>query len=310
MVHPSLPARLTDGAVPPWLRSAVELAWNSFLGRCVRRFIAIQGIDRSVVLASQAFTALIPLLILAASVAPDGSEDAVSQLLIRRLGLTGEGADAVTVLFDIPDAAAGTVSVFSALLLLASGTSFARRVQKMYLAAWEEEKRGVRSGVYAAAGLLVLMLEILVLYAARSLVQHLPASWAFTLPISLVAGIVLWTSIPHILLNRRLPWRRLVFGGVVAAVGTTVYSLVTSLYMPSLVNRYTEQFGLFGITIALIGWLLVIAGIIVASAAIGAEFDQSHDRWVRALKARLGHPEPEEPGVSPQGRAAPSAGRG
>ena len=255
----------------------------------MQRFVAIQGIDRSVVLASQAFTALIPLLILVAALAPAGSEAEVSQVLIRRLGLTGEGAEAVETLFDIPDAAAGGVSVFSALLLLASGTSFARRLQKMYLAAWDEEKVGVRSGLYAAAGLLVLMLEIAVLYAARSLVHQLPASWALTLPVSLVAGAVLWTSIPHVLLNRRLSWRRMLFGGVVAAVGTTTYSLVTSLYMPSLVNSYTEQFGLFGITLALIGWLLVIAGVIVVSAVVGAEFDQSDDPWARALKTRLAH---------------------
>ena len=37
-------------------------ARDSFLGRCVHRFLEIRGIDRSMVLSSQAFTALIPLM--------------------------------------------------------------------------------------------------------------------------------------------------------------------------------------------------------------------------------------------------------
>ena len=279
--------------LPPELTVLVARVRISFLGRCVIRFAEMQGIDRCVVLSSQAFTALIPLLILAATLAPTGSEDRISQVVIRRFGLEGEGAGAVTTLFDIPDGAAGGFGVFSALLLLASGTSFARRMQSMYRAAWGEETAGVRSNLYAAAGLMVLLAEVLVLYAARALVRHLPLSWALTVPISLGLGVVLWTSIPYVLLNRRVHWRRLLFGGVVAAVGTTAYSLVTSVYMGILVNSYTAQLGLFGITIALIGWLLAIAGVLVASAVVGAEFDRSDAPWVRRLKSRFA-PRPRE----------------
>ena len=48
--------------------------WGSFLGRCVHRFLMMQGIDRCIVLSSQCFTALIPLLILVSTLAPAGSE--------------------------------------------------------------------------------------------------------------------------------------------------------------------------------------------------------------------------------------------
>lgn len=255
----------------------------------------MQGIDRSVVLSSQAFTALIPLLILATLLAPAGSEDRIAQVLIRRFALEGDGAAAVTLLFDIPEGAAGGVSVVSAVLLLASGTSFARRMQAMYRAAWDQEKAGVRGGLYAVAGLLVLVMEVAVLYGARSAVRHLPMSWALTVPVSFAVGVLLWTSIPYVLLNRRVHWLRLLAGGTVAALGTTAYSLVTTLYMPALVNRYTAQFGLFGITIALLGWLLAIAGVLVASAAIGAEFDASEEPWVAHLKQRLGLRDPWDP---------------
>ena len=107
-----------------------ERVWGSFLGRCVQRFIAMTGIDRCLMLSSQAFTALIPLLILVSALAPTDREDVVSDSVIRRFGLEGDSAAAVKQLFDIPEGATGSLSVFSFLLLVASGTSFARRLTR------------------------------------------------------------------------------------------------------------------------------------------------------------------------------------
>ena len=291
---PGLPDHtLATGAVSD-LAQLTQRLWGSFLGRCVRRFLAMAGIDRCVMLSSQAFTALIPLLILIAALAPSDSQDVVASSIVRRFHLDGDAASAVVQLFDVPGGAeAGGVGLFSALLLLASGTSFARRMQKMYRAAWDLEKAGVRSGVYAALGLLVLLVEVLVLYLARAGVAHLPLSWLLTVPLSLLAGLVLWTSIPYLLLDRRVHWRRLVPGAAVAAIATSAYSVATTLYMPGLVEHDTQRFGLFGITIALIGWLLAIAAIVVGSAAVGAEFDATQAGWAVALRTRLQLDDPE-----------------
>ena len=205
---------------------------DSFLGRCVRRFVDMTGIDRSMVLASQAFTSMIPLLILVATWAPAGKENVIAESVIRKFHLEGDAASAVTQLFAVPEGATGSVSTFSALLLVISGTSFTRRFQRMYRAAYEQQKAGIRSGVYSTLGLFVLLLEVFVLYGARALVAYLPLSWLFTLPFAVVTGVILWTSIPYLLLNRQVHWRRLVFGGVVAAVATAVYSVASTIYMP------------------------------------------------------------------------------
>ena len=266
---------------------------DSFLGRCVRRFMDMTGIDRSMVLASQAFTSLIPLLILVATWAPAGDEDLISQSLIRKFHLEGDAASSVTQLFAIPESATGTVSTFSALLLLISGTSFTRRFQRMYRAAYEQEKAGFRSGVYSTLGLAVMLVEVFILYGVRALVAYLPLSWLFTLPFALVTGVILWTSIPYLLLNRQVHWRRLVFGGVLAAIATAAYSVASTVYMPETLERYTEEFGLFGVTIALIGWLLAIAFILVGAAAVGAQFDACLAPWALYLKTRFKLEDPD-----------------
>jgi uncharacterized membrane protein YvlD (DUF360 family) len=159
----------------------------------------------------------------------------------------------------------------------------------------------VRSGVFAAVGLVMLLLEVMVLYEIRALVRGLPLDWLWMLPISVGAGLVLWTSIPYVLLDRQVHWRRLLVPGAVAAVATAVLGVATTVYMPPLVTKYTNQFGLFGITIALIGWLLAGSGVIVASAAVGAEFDASPERWALRVQRKYRLVDPTiEPATVPE----------
>src|SRR4051794_7315840 len=213
---------------------------ESFLVRCLSRFLAISGFDRCIVLSSQAFTAFIPLLILVSTLAA-GHQDFLAHTIIARFGLTGDSASAVLQLFSTPDSTSDGVSVLSALLLVLSAVSFTRRLQSMYRAAWEQDHHGVRSGLFAALGLATLMLEALVLYAIKSAVRGLPHDWLWTLPLSATAGLVLWTSTPYLLLNREVHWRRLLVTGATAALGTAVYGVVVTAYMPAQVERYTAE---------------------------------------------------------------------
>ena len=124
---------------------------TTFVGRCLRHFIALQGIDRAVFLASQAFTALIPLLLLVSAVAPADDRDIISVGIIRRFHLSGGAADAVRLLFAHPgDSVTGVLSVF---LLVFSGVSLTRRLQRMYQQAWGlEAPAGVGHALNAGWG--------------------------------------------------------------------------------------------------------------------------------------------------------------
>ena len=245
------------------------------------------GIDRCIVLSSQAFTALIPIFILVSTLAPARYEDVLASTIIRKFALTGESADAVNQLFATPAGVTASASAFSAILVIWSGISFTRRMQAMYRSAWDQDKEGVRSSLFAALGLLVLLAEVVALYLIRSVFRLFPPSWLWVVLVSVVSGIVLWTSIPYLLLNRQVHWRRMLVAGTIAAVGSTLLTLATTIYMADLVTKYTYYYGLFGVTIAMVGWLLAAAGVIVASTAIGAEFDASAALWVRRLKVRF-----------------------
>lgn len=258
-----------------------------FVGRCVASFVTQQGVDRAVVIASQAFTALIPLLILVSALAPTSRRDLVSEVIIRRFHLKGDAAGAVAELFARPeDGSTGVLSVF---LLVFAGLSLARRMQRMYQQAWRvEPPSGVRGSFTAALGLAALLLEIGLLYLVQTLVRAFPVvQWTAGFPTSALASLVLWTLIPWLLLDRQVPWRRLLPTGVLTALFSSLYGVATLVYMPRLMETYSSRYGLFGVTLALVGWLLCIAFIVVVSTVLASEFDRAEDPWARSLRRRL-----------------------
>lgn len=269
---------------------------ESFTGRCLSAFVAQQGIDRAMVIASQAFTALIPLLILASALAPTSRRDIVADSFVRRFHLSGESATAVQQVF----ASTGQPStgIFSIVLLLVSGVSLTRRIQRMYRQAWHLEGLpgvvGLRGSLNATLGLSALLVELALLALVRTLIGLLPGDWLLGVPLSLLASLVLWTSIPWLLLDRRVHWRRLLPGGLMAAACATAYGIATTIYMPRLIESYSHSYGLFGVTLALVGWLLCISLIIVAAAIIAGELDRAPEPWARWVRLALGAEQPAE----------------
>ena len=285
------------GARLDWTALA-ERAQDSFPGRCVGLFVELRGLDRSMVIASQAFTALIPLLMVVSAVLPRGSDTAVAEAVIRRFGLTGDAAASVEEVFAHSESS--SVGIASLLLLLFSGVSLTRRMQKMYLSAWQvPPRRGVRGSLNAVMGLGALLLEFTVLYVFLSVIRNVPFERAIQLPLSWAASLVLWTTIPWLLLDRQVGWRRLAVGGALTAVCSTLYGVATKVYMPPLMESYSARYGLFGVTIALVGWLLCVAFLVVASTVVAAELDRAPERWAQRFRGFLGIVD-DEPSQTPR----------
>ena len=294
------------------LPNVLDEQW--FPRRCLRTFFAVQGLDRAMVIASQAFTALIPLVILSTALLPSENHGTNADAIVRKFALTGNAADSVRAVFaPSAEASIGAVSI---LLLVFSGVSLTRRIQRMYLETWQlPPAAGVRSSLYAAVALGALIVELGLLSFIRSLLRQIPFDWALGLSGSLLSSVVVWTSIPWLLLNRRVVWQRLLPAGLLAGGCSTVWGYATTVYMPRLMTSYSERYGLFGVTIALVGWLLCISFILVASAVVAGELDRAPEAWATRIRypwteAQL-HPQrtPERSAV-PRARAGegPSPG--
>jgi membrane protein len=265
---------------------------TTFAGRCVGSFLAVQGIDRAMALAAQAFTALVPLLLMVSALAPSDNRDLVSDAIINKFHLSGSAAQDVDELFA--RSGDSSIRLVSVVLLVFSGVSLTRRLQRMYQQAWRlDPVPGLRSALNAAVGLTALVLEIALLSVTRSLVSRLPFDWVLGVPLSLCASLALWTAVPWLLLDRRLPWRRLLPAGALAAAGVSIYGVATTIYMPRLMQSNSERYGLFGVTLSPVGWLLCMALIVVAAAVVAGEFDRAQEDWARRLRVSLRlEPEP------------------
>ncbi|MFG1813642.1 YhjD/YihY/BrkB family envelope integrity protein [Kribbella sp. NPDC049174] len=240
------------------------------------------------VIASQALTALIPLLLLVSSLAPADRRDLVSRALIRRFELSGNAADAVREVFARP-VGTSSIGLLSVVILLFSGVSLARRIQRMYRDAWRlEAVPGVRDSLNSFLALGALLLQIALLYLARSLLRSLPMDHLLGIPVSILTGLVLWTAIPWLLLDGRVHWRRLVPTGLLASVCGAAYTIASTIYMPRMMETYSERYGLFGVTLALVGWLLCVSLILVSATVVGAEFDRSQGWFARRVRSWLG----------------------
>ena len=226
------------------------------------------------------------MLLLVAALAPADQRDVVTSAVIGRFRLTGDAAAAVNQLFV--HSGSSSIGLLSGFLLLFSGISLTRRMQRMYQHAWRlEAPPGVGHALHAALGLTALLLGFSLLYVARALVGSLPWSDVLLLVVSAGASFVLYTTVPWLLLDRRVAWRRLVPTGVLTAACTSAYGVASTVYMPRLMETYSRRYGLFGVTLALVGWLLAITVILVASAVVAAEFDRAPEPWARRLRRRL-----------------------
>jgi membrane protein len=239
--------------------------------RSLQRYLAIDGTQRGLVLAGQAFSALIPLLIVVSTLLSSNGGLAVAQRINDRFHLSGNAAESVHVLFVQPPNAAQTITVGSALLLVVSGLSFARTLQRTYETAWQLPPRGLRGSMGGIAALALLLTQILLLSLVAGFLRSVPAGSALEFVVRACAACGVWLALQYLLLGGRVPWRRLVPGAVVAGVGQQGVAALSTLWIPIVVENNATRYGAIGVSFAMLSWLVLISIVLVVAAAVSVE---------------------------------------
>ena len=232
--------------------------------RSAERFFALEGFDRAMALAGQAFAALLPLLIVIGVVSPTSGKDAASTI-VDALELTGSAADAVRAAVARPAEVEDGVSALSFLILLLSALAFTRALQRLYARAWGLQKIGVRGNL---SGLLWLT-AFGAYWSIQPLIVSIFSGHAAT-AVSLAASCALWLFTPWLLVGRQIHWRRLFPQALLTSVGLTFTGIAAALYMPHAVGTAAAQFGFIGVGFALLSFLFVTSLVLVVAAALGA----------------------------------------
>ena len=256
--------------VPAPLRPVVDLG-----RRCVERFIELEGFDRGMALAGQAFAALLPLLIVISALSPSDGRD-VTDTLINEFKLSGSAADARRAALARPTGPDSSVSLLSVLILAISALSFTRAMQRLSVRAWRLPKMGVRGNVWGLAwlGAFVLWtsLQPLIIGLFDGLVAFIVAEALAT---------ALWLMTPWVLTAGRLPWRRLLPQAALTAFGLLCVSVWAAIYAPRAIASASQDFGVIGVAFTLLTLLFLITMVTVIAAAIGATLAE----WIEERRA-------------------------
>jgi membrane protein len=266
----TLRQRLT-GVAGQWPATLVGRAQSSLPVRSLRRFVRINGRDRTLVLGGQAFTTLIPFLIVVAAAASSEGPTAVADRLAARFHVTGTSAQAIRTLFERPPGAAGSITVIGLVFLGFSLLSLTRSLQRTYEAAWQLPPAGVRGTLNGISALGLLISSLLVLSLLVGVLRHVPAGSTIAFLLRIAANTAVWLLLQYLLLSRRVAIRRLLPGSVVIAVGSAILTFYSAVWMPRLIEKNSDRYGIIGITSALLTWLILICFCTVLAAAVGAE---------------------------------------
>jgi membrane protein len=239
----------------------------------IARFLAVQGIDRAMALAAQAFSALIPLIIVYSAFAPRQDGQDFASELIDRFDLNGSAAASVRSAFTSPSTVQSSINVISVLLVIISALSFSRGMQRLYEGAYRQPTLGMRN---TARGLMWLLM-LVVYVSVRPVLADVATSAAFKLVASLAFAAVVWTATPYLLLGRRLEWHELVPGAFLTAIGMSALSVSSVIWFPRSISASAEQFGSMGVAFALLSWLFAAGCVIVATATGGAVINEQLD---------------------------------
>lgn len=261
--------------------------WLDFARRCVQRVVEVQIVDRGIALAALAFTALLPLSVVVASVTPRDDREALAEGIVDRFRLDDHTAAIVVGAFSPPVDSRVSISVGSALLVIGSALSFTRALQRVYERSWELPQLGVRATPAGLAWLVTIVLLGSVFRGAReaALASSRPA---FSVAVALALSAALWLFTPWVLLSRRVTWRALLPTSVLTAVAMTTLSTVSVIYMPRSIAESADRYGPIGVSIALLSWLVAAGFVVVACAAIGAVLGRREDRALRSGSLQAG----------------------
>ena len=237
--------------------------------RSLARFIALEGFDRAMALAGQAFAALLPLLLVVSTLVPGGSDD-VADDVVDRFELKGSAADTVDAAIGGAEGVHVSVGALGVLILVLSALSFTRAMQRLYVKAWDVGRLGLRGNVWG----LLWILAFILYWSIQPLIVSLLSGVA-AVGVSLALSCALWLFTPWLLVGRTIPWRHLLPQALLTSLSLAVFGAASVIYMPHTIGTAAGEFGFIGVAFALLSWLFVACWILVATAALGATLVES-----------------------------------
>jgi membrane protein len=164
-------------------------------------------------------------------------------------------------------------------------SSFTAALQRVYLRAWRRPPGGGVVGPYARGALwfAAVIAYLAFLGWVRSFLAQ-GATIALFVIVALGAATALWWFTTYAMLRGEVRMRVLLPSGLITGLALSGYAVSATVWMPETVSRNMQQFGMFGVALALVTWFSGAAICLVVGACAGpvlAEDDGPVGRWIR-----------------------------
>ena len=250
--------------------------------RSLRRFVTIEGAQLATVIAAQAFTSLIPFLVVASAFGP-GDED-LADRIVERFSLDGSSARSVRSLFNSAGEVESAVTWVGVVILVLATLSFTRAMQRMFQRAYGTTPGGPRDMWRGLVWLAGFAAWITVSSPLRDAFRDV-GGLIVALTVSGLSGLVLWLWTPRILLG--IPdWRRLLPGAIVSGILGALAAVASGIYIPILLKWSADKYGPIGIAFSMQSWLLVMAFVVVIGAVVGAVASELYGDHIERMTRR------------------------
>ena len=266
--------------------------------RVWERMLEIEFVERSVALAAKAFVSFFPLVIVVAAFVPARIRMSIITALAARLGLRGDAFSLVQSSFASSDDIRRATGLLGLVLTIFFATSFTTALRRVYMRAWRRPPHsGVDNYWRGVTWLFAMLLSLAVLGGLRGAAGEGAGVVAWAV-VALAVYVGLWWFTAWWLLLGDVRMRVLAPTGVITGIAMAGYGLSASVWMPGVVASNQEQFGFFGIALALVTWFSGAAICILVGACAGPVFAEDTGRLGRFIRG--GEPGTLNAGAQPE----------
>ena len=243
-----------------------------------RRYRAVEGPLQTALLSIYILVAVVPALLVMEEYL-DPHPNSLANSLVHHYRLNASTSELIhNVLGEGRSHELGSalIAIVSALVF---GVGFGHVLQLVHARAWQLDlKTGISDQVgygVVLAGLygllLLLLLQLNDFHTRSSLVKAL-------LGIGWTGFLMLFFAVsPWLLTHKQLPFRDLLPGAALTAVGIVVLMVVSRYVMQFWVDLYARDYGGLGVVLALYFWIAICSGIIVWAAALSPALAERRD---------------------------------
>jgi uncharacterized BrkB/YihY/UPF0761 family membrane protein len=234
------------------------------------------------------FLSIFPLLLVVIAVVGfiAAGNESLAPDLIDKLGLTGPGAQTLTDALDKASASRQAASIIGLAGLAWAGSAVAVALEAGVRLPWQERSNGLKDRFLGMAWLVAAAVGFAGLVFLSGILSFLP-DWApapvvtlLSILVSLAMATALFLWMFWGLGTRRVPWRDLIPGALMAAAGFEVLSLIGTVYVPQLVSRSSALYGSIGTVFAILAWLALFARLLVYSSTLNAVLYEAREGTV------------------------------